>query len=75
MVHTLRVEAGTVPSEGGTQAAEIKVVAYHVHELHSSSMLGEAILALALRDAHQSEVGECEDKYPGSRSSCNRRSF
>ena len=52
VVHSLRVEAGTVPSEGGTQAAEIKVVAYHVHELHSSSMLGEAILVLTFWDAH-----------------------
>ena len=44
VVHSLGVEAGTVPSEGGTQAAEIKVMAYHVYEFHSSSVLGEAIL-------------------------------
>ena len=61
MVHSLGVEAGTVPSEGGTQAAEIKIMAYHVHELHASSVLGEAILVLTFWDAHQMlhiEVGE-----------------
>ena len=52
MVHTLIIEAGTVPSEG-TQAAEIKVMAYHVYEFHSSSVLGEAILVLTFWDAHQ----------------------
>ena len=61
MVHSLGVKAGAVPSEGGTQSAEIKVMAYHVHELHASSVLGEAILVLTFWDAHQMldvEVGE-----------------
>ena len=52
MVHTLSIEAGRVPSEGGTQAAEIKVMVYHVHEFHSSSVLGEAILVLTFWDAN-----------------------
>ena len=36
-------------------------MAYHVHEFHSSSVLGEAVLVLALRNTHQMldvEVGE-----------------
>ena len=49
MVRTVSIETGTVPFEGGTQAAEIKVMAYHVHEFHSSSVLGEAVLVLTLR--------------------------
>ena len=48
IVHALCIETGAVPSEGWTQAAEVKVMAYHVHECYSSAVLGESILVLAL---------------------------